>query len=83
MTHILSKLPPLFRNDKILSDIASLFENSRVYFSSLYYAKGNDRYLIEKKEGVPYFEKDWQTYSILRANAKLTGITGNSFLTLG
>jgi len=71
-----SKLPPFFQTAPFLN-VAQLFDNSLVNFSSLYCLHEGKLHLF-KKDDTSYVELDWQIYSILRASANLKVTTGKN-----
>jgi hypothetical protein len=55
-----------------------LFEGQKVFYSSIVYLNEGKKFIINKNEETPYFEKDWQCYSFLRCYANTLITTGKS-----
>lgn len=68
----------MFQTNPLVARIASLFEGQKVFYSSIVYLNEGKKFIINKNEETPYFEKDWQCYSFLRCYANTLITTGKS-----
>lgn len=76
MNVIFDKLPPYYKSKELFSKIIEQVIPAKVMLSFILYEKDGKEYSL-KKDGTMHAPLDWQTFSIMRALAKLLIVTGN------
>ncbi len=75
---LLKKLPEVYQQNTIMSQMAKLFEGKKILFASSVYCDNGKLKVIIKKSGKPIFDKDRPVYSMLRGLSKTLITSGNS-----
>lgn len=74
---LLKKLPEVYQQNTTMTQIAKLFEDKKVIFSSSVYCDNGKLKVIIKKSGKPVFDKDRPIYSMIRGMSKTLITSGN------
>jgi hypothetical protein len=67
---LVKKLPEVYQQNNLMSQMAKLFEDKKIIFASSVYCENGKLRVMKKTSGKPVFDKDRPVYSMIRGMSR-------------